>query len=117
MTADRPQKLFDFCNRHAIIKKQIRSAQSFDSRIGKDGSHLKPDIRQFNFYSNHNTFSGSYGRKNFLIVPKDNLEVSIWDQPVCSGLAEFTVKKEFPLTPEGFDEMSRWLGEELERGK
>ena len=78
---------------------------------------MKPDIRQFNFYSNHNTFSGSYGRKNFLIVPKDNLEVSIWDQPVCSGLAEFTVKKEFPLTQEGFDEMSRWLGEELERVK
>ena len=61
---------------------------------------MKPDIRQFNFYANHNTFSGSYGKKNFRIVPTDSLEVSVWDQPVCSDLAEFTAQKEFPLTQE-----------------
>ena len=76
---------------------------------------MKPDIRQFNFYSNHNTFTGSYGGKNFRIVPNDNLEISIWDQPVCSDLAEIAIKKEFPLTPEGFEELSQWLGAELEK--
>ena len=78
---------------------------------------MKPDIRQFNFYSNQNVFTGSYGKKNFRIVPNDSLEISIWEQPVCSDLAESTIKKEFPLTQEGFDEMSEWLGNELEKNE
>lgn len=76
---------------------------------------MKPDIRQFNFYSNRNTFTGSYGRKNFRIVPNENLEVSLWEQPVCSDLAEAAAKKEFPLTQEGFDEMCQWLEQVLEQ--
>ena len=76
---------------------------------------MKPDIRQFNFYSNRNIFSGSYAGKNFRIVPNDCLEASIWEQPVCSDFAEITEKKDFPLTQEGFDEMSLWLGEKLEK--
>lgn len=74
-----------------------------------------PDIRKFNFYSNKNTFCGSYKGTNFRIVPGDEFTLELWEDEVCSTLASEKEIVNFPFSEEGFEQLSLWLGEHLEQ--
>ncbi len=75
---------------------------------------MTPDIRKFNFYQNKNTFCGSYKGVNFRIIPGEEFTLELWDTPFCSALTEQKQVQHFPFSPEGFSQLSQWLGQRLE---
>ena len=81
--------------------------------IKRKGRHVTPDIRRFNFYQNQNPFTGSYKGINFRILPGEEFTVEIWEEALCSSLAQNKQTITFPFTEDGFAQLSDWLGERL----
>ena len=68
------------------------------------------DIPRLFYFQSRNIFTGSRGDLNFRIVPHDDLlDTFIWHGFICSELTEMEDNAQFPLTPEGHEEMLRWL--------
>ena len=46
------------------------------------------DIPQYTYFEFGNTFTGSYGKLSYKIIPGENFTVQIWHSRLCSELAD-----------------------------
>ena len=67
------------------------------------------DIPQYTYFEFGNTFTGSYGKLSYKIIPGENFTVQIWHSRLCSELADIEEEQTYPMTEDGFHEMLRWL--------
>ena len=66
------------------------------------------DIPQYTYFEFGNTFTGSYGKLSYKIIPGENFTVQIWHSRLCSELADIEEEQTYPMTEDGFHEMLRW---------
>lgn len=60
------------------------------------------DIPQYTYFEFGNTFTGSYGKLSYKIIPGENFTVQIWHSHLCSELADIEEEQTYPMTEDGF---------------
>ncbi|MBE6860229.1 MAG: hypothetical protein E7499_02905 [Ruminococcus sp.] len=67
------------------------------------------EIPRFYYFKSGNHYSGSKGEFTYKIENGDRLKCLTWQGRLCSMKAEIENEKEFEVTPEGFEELLKWL--------
>ncbi len=77
------------------------------------------DYPKLLFFTNGNTFTGSYKGMNYILTPKkdketgeSSLTVAVWYGPFCSALSEMVAQTEMPLSEEGLEQSRVYLAEQ-----
>lgn len=82
---------------------------------------LKKDIPEISYFKSGNIYIGSINKApklnettfNYKITPQsENIEVEIWFGMYCIGLSTVEIKREFPLSEDGINQMISWINEE-----
>ena len=82
---------------------------------------LKKDIPEISYFKSGNIYIGSINKAprinettfNYKITPKDDIiEVEIWFGMYCIGLSSVEIKRDFPLSEDGINQMIAWINEE-----
>jgi len=82
---------------------------------------LKKDIPEISYFKSGNIYIGSINKApklnettfNYKITPQnDIIEVEIWFGMYCIGLSTVEIKREFPLSEDGINQMISWINEE-----
>ena len=78
----------------------------------------KFDIPGFTYFAEKNNYTGSVGNIfNYKRTNGDNLTVDVWKGKFCLAKTpeeDYIVKGEFEKTPEGLEELKKWLNEKHE---
>ena len=77
-------------------------------------------------FANDNIFTGSCGALRFRIVPtvvwarkhevnmeESSIRCEFWHGPLCYELSQMEGERTFPMSPEGREDMKRWLEENI----
>ena len=73
------------------------------------------------FFTNGNTFTGSYKGMNYMLTPnkdketgESGLTVAVWYGPMCSALSEMVAETVLPLSEEGLTQRRVYLAEQYD---
>ena len=79
------------------------------------------DYPKLLFFTNGNTFTGSYKGMNYILTPKkdketgeSSLTVAVWYGPLCSALSEMVAETVLPLSEEGLTQSREYLKEQYD---
>lgn len=72
------------------------------------------EIPKFYYFDCGNDYSGSRGDFSYKIITGEKLKCLTWHGRLCSMKAEIENEKEFDRTQEGFDEMIKWLSQQVD---
>lgn len=63
-----------------------------------------------------NVWTGSRGNTRWRIVPADGvMSVDVWLGPMCLACSTVIAQAQFPITPEGLEQLRGWLTQQSEQ--